>query len=398
MKTALLPVALCFLVISAHAEETPVYTDQEAAAHSGEQASVRGKVVSVNTSSKGTTFLNFGARFPKQTFNAVAFASDQAALGDLKAFESKVVTVTGRIELAPDQTPRIVLKSAEQIKLADALPASAPEPVAPKPAPAMVTPAPPPPPEPAPMPTPAPAAPPTPQPKPLPVTKLSRSSAGKITLAGNWSSTTQGAEMTRKDLARLFGSAGTASEAVEVDTTLEIYPGVRMLAPLIEAKKSLHLEGLTSSKMRVFTPGLPPGSLSATTFSGIFPGGYGQLTLVTDIGDQVVSVLLLDASPRALTPNEVDTNGYHTFNFVTGKVKGSSDLAIRHRLITEDAPPGVVVVDSLLVDPADHEKRTGKGKSSSPTLPKNGRVLERSRWFVPEPLVNIILRCIGGKP
>ena len=202
--------------------------------------------------------------------------------------------------------------------------------------------------------------------------------------------------MTRKDLAKLFGTSGTASEDVTVDTTTEIYPGVSMLMPVAEAKKALRLDGMPSSKSRIMTPGLPPGSLNVTTFNGIFPGGYSQLLLISDNAEQVVSVQLLDGSPRVQTPNEADTTGYHTFNFITGKVKGSSDLVIKHLLATEDAPPGVVLVDSMLVDPTNGEKRS-KGKSASASLPKNGKVLERSRWFVPEPLVNVILRCASGK-
>ena len=27
---------------------------------------------------------------------------------------------------------------------------------------------------------------------------------------------------------------------------------------------------------------------------------------------------------------------------------------------------------------------------------KTGKVIERSRWFVPAPIVNLILRCVGG--
>jgi len=396
MNTPRFVVIAALLALTASAQQKPAYSDAEAAKHIGEEATVTGKLAAVSKSGKGTTFLNFGDRFPRHTFGGVVFVRDEAAVGDVKQYEGKEVALTGRIEAAPDGKPQIVIRQADQLKLATATMPSAPAPpAAPAPAP------PPPPPVPAtPVPSPSASFPPPPmRATPAPAAP---SAAGKIALAPNWTRADQSGEMTRKDLAKLFGASGTPGESVEGDPTIEVYPGVPFLTPLTAAKKKLNLEGASASKTKVATPGLPQNSFAAYGFSGVFLGGFNRLFLVTDNADQVVSALLVEENTRTRVPNEPDTFGYHTYNFVTGRAKGTNELTIRHT-IALDGPPGVLVVDSMLIDPTDPEDRApirfgGKSTStrtSSTSKPKTGKVLERSRWFVPVPIVNLILRCVA---
>lgn len=392
-----------------HAQQKPTYPDAEAANHVGEEATVTGKVFTVSKSAKGTTFLNFGGRFPNHTFGGVIFASAEAAVGDVKQYEGKEVALTGRIEAAPDGKPQIVIKTPDQIKLADG---SMPPAAAPAPAPATTAPSPaaPPPPSAAPMATPrpstmAPPPPPTLPPPPVPITPMpeaASSKEAKITLAQNWAATGRSGELVRKDLAKLFGDFGSPSEKIEGDPTIEVYPGVTFLMPFNEARKKLQLDSGVGSKTKVGTPGLPQGSFTAHGFSGVFLGGFTRLFLVTDNADQVVSVLLVEENTRTRVPNETDASGYHTYNFIGGRTKGTNDLAIRHE-IAKGGPAGVLVVDSMLVDPNDPEDRApirlstrSSTRVSSTPKPKTGKVLERSRWFVPEPIVNLILRSVRG--
>lgn len=393
MNTIRFALAAGLLAAAAFAQEKPTIPDAEASKHIGEEATVTGKVFTVSKVMRGTTFLNFGDRFPRHTFTGVVFPGDEAAAGDLKQYEGKDVALTGRIEAAPDGKPQIIIKSADQLKLAGAAMPPAPAPAA------TPAPAPPPPPAATPMPSASLSVPATPvmrEPEPP-----APQAGSKIMLASNWNSPGQGGSMTRKDIAKLFGASGTPSDRLEGDPTIEVYPGITFLAPLTVARKQLRLEGVSGSKVRVSTPGLPQNSLSAHGFSGVFLGGFTRIFLVTDHADQIVSVLLVDENTRMRVPNETDTSGYHTYNFVTGGAKGANDLAIRHTIAT-DGPPGVLVVDSMLVDPTDPEDRppirVGSRTSSRSTTyskPKTGKVLERSRWFVPVPIVNLILHCVG---
>lgn len=365
---------------SAQQKSPPAYNATDAGQHAGEEAAVTGKVVAVAKSAKGTTYLNFGDRFPRQTFSGVVLMRDEEKVGDVKIYEGKVVTITGRIELSPDKKPQILISAPAQIKLADAS-------AAPASTSAAVTP-----PMPAPAAAPAPVAALTAPPAPIPA------ETKKIVLAQNWSSSPQGGEMTRKDLAALFGDQGTASESLDGDPSILLFADVPFLAPLAVAKKRLQLEGASASVLRVACPGLPLGSFSAHTFSGIFAGGFNRLTLVTDNADQVVSVLLVDETPRQRTSDITDTAGYHTYNFIGGRVKGTNDLVIKHQ-IALGGPAGVVFVESMLIDPNDGNPpaKSSSSRTTTTSRSRTGKVMERSRWFVPKPVVNLILRCVGGR-
>lgn len=368
------------------------YSDTEAGKHAGDEAVVTGKVASVSKSGKGTVYLNFGEKFPKQTFSGVVFAKDADTVGDLSQFEGKTVALTGRIELSPDGKPQIVIKSADQVKLADGAPATVETPPSPK-APMPATPAP----SIASVPTtPAiPAAKPTPPPPAI--------EGKRVALAANWASAPQTGDMTRKDLAALFGSQLGSGEKFIAEDSIIIYPEVPYLTPLATARKNLHLENSNAARVKITTPGLPVGSLMANTFTGIFAGGYTAMTLVTDLSEQVVSVHLTDPNPRVRTADITDTGGYHTYNFIAQRDKSAGQLVIKHDIVREGAPAGVVIVDSLLIDPSAPDptapRPTGKlsKTGTAPRTPRTGKVLERSRWYVPRPLVNVILRASGNR-
>lgn len=371
----------------------PVYPDTEAANHVDEEATVTGKVFGISTSKTGTTYVNLGGNFPQHTFAGVIFASKQADVGDVKQYEGKEVTLTGRITLSRDASkkPQILISKADQIKLANAPaapPATPTPPLTPTPTSSTSSTS-------APT-TPMPALTP-PVPKEVPIS----AATVQIQLATGWSSPRRGGEMTRKDLARIFGTVGTASETTTASAALEVYPGIPFLTQLSTVKKLLKLDGLQCAKSRITTVGLPFDSFDAHDFAGVFPGGYDHLHLITDNKEQVVSILLVDSSSRARVTNEVDGTGYHTYNFISGNSKAATYYAIRHQVTPPSTPTAAVVVDTLLVDPTDPETtmpKTGKKSSSksSYTKPKTGKILERSRWFVPLPIVNLILRSTGG--
>lgn len=232
-----------------------------------------------------------------------------------------------------------------------------------------------------------------------PISETSGTVTGKIELPEGWNAPRRGGEAVRKDLARLFGDVGTASENNVVDASIEVYPGLPFLCALDTARRVLKLENLQITKSKLSTPGFPFDSFYVHEIAGVFPGGYNRLSFITDRNDQIVSALLVDSSIRARVPNEPDSTGYHTYNFVSGGGKGVPFLSIRHKLTPPSRPGGTFVVDTLLIDPTDPETPVPTKKSSrNPAYnkPKTGKVLERSRWCVPSHLVNLILRCVGG--
>lgn len=89
-------------------------TDREALAHVGETMTVVGTVAEVSRSRRGTVYLNFGARFPRQTFTAVALAPAPAWTAGLDSLEGRRVGVHGRIVRYRGRV-EIVLKGPEQL-------------------------------------------------------------------------------------------------------------------------------------------------------------------------------------------------------------------------------------------------------------------------------------------
>jgi hypothetical protein len=91
-----------------------VYSDREAAAHEGENATVVGVVVSVHRTKAGNIFLNFGADYPRQTFSGAVLDPRDPALLELDSLTGRRVGIRGRIQRYKGQL-EIVIESAEQI-------------------------------------------------------------------------------------------------------------------------------------------------------------------------------------------------------------------------------------------------------------------------------------------
>ena len=95
------------------AAQQPIITDPQAASHVGQTVTVEGTVVSVHVTRTGTTFLNFGASYPNQTFTAVIFRSAASRFPNPQQWDGKRVHVTGRVRLYRGR-PEIVLDESSQ--------------------------------------------------------------------------------------------------------------------------------------------------------------------------------------------------------------------------------------------------------------------------------------------
>jgi len=106
-----------FAVVGQAPGQQRVVRDSEAASHVGESVTVEGTVASVHVTRSGTTFLNFGAAYPKQTFTAVIFSSAASRFPNPRQWEGKRVRLTGKVRLYRDR-PEIVLEAASQLAAA----------------------------------------------------------------------------------------------------------------------------------------------------------------------------------------------------------------------------------------------------------------------------------------
>src|ERR1700726_214484 len=100
MRTVLALTVFFFisLVLRVRARDLPTGQDSEAAQYVGKI--VRGLVVAVYTSKKGNTFLNFGGKFPKQTFTGYIPAGSELARDRWTVtLQGNVIGITGTVEL-----------------------------------------------------------------------------------------------------------------------------------------------------------------------------------------------------------------------------------------------------------------------------------------------------------
>ena len=113
-RTGELAVAADSVVADSLATVRGVITDREAMAHIGETVTVMGTVTEVFRSRKGTIYLNFGAKYPHQTFTAVALPPAPAWAAELDSLAGRRVGVRGQIVRYRGRV-EIVLKGPEQL-------------------------------------------------------------------------------------------------------------------------------------------------------------------------------------------------------------------------------------------------------------------------------------------
>lgn len=70
----------------------------EAQDHIGEHATVKGNVVKIFISKKGTIFFDYCADYKTCPFSAVVFNSDSYKFSNIKQYEGKIINVSGLIK------------------------------------------------------------------------------------------------------------------------------------------------------------------------------------------------------------------------------------------------------------------------------------------------------------
>ena len=100
------------------AAQQRVVPDSTAARYVDQTVTVEGIVAGVGSARRSaTTFLNFGAAYPKQTFTAVIFRSAASRFPNPQQWEGKRVRVTGKVRLYRNR-PEIILESPQQLTAA----------------------------------------------------------------------------------------------------------------------------------------------------------------------------------------------------------------------------------------------------------------------------------------
>src|SRR5271166_1583915 len=102
MRTVVSFVAFLVICLAPYlnAQDLQVIKDSETAQYVGKNVEVRGLVVAVYTSKNGNTFINFGAKYPNQTFvGYIPNGSELAGDRRTSTLQGKVIGITGAVEL-----------------------------------------------------------------------------------------------------------------------------------------------------------------------------------------------------------------------------------------------------------------------------------------------------------
>ena len=96
-------------------EKEVIISTKEVSSYIGKAATIKGYVADVVVREK-VAYLNFDAKYPKNSFSAVVFPSDYKKFGNLEDFKNKNVEVKGMVTTYNNKA-QIILNSSEQIKI-----------------------------------------------------------------------------------------------------------------------------------------------------------------------------------------------------------------------------------------------------------------------------------------
>lgn len=223
-----------------------------------------------------------------------------------------------------------------------------------------------------------------------------------LTLDKSWDTPMQGGTNTMDDLAKLFSTVAKSSVKLAADDQIVVYEGIRYLTPIQQAFTALNLGQRLPSKVLVACPGFPRNSFYYYAVDGRFEDGFNRMYLVVDRADQLVSVQLVEESPRGSAQSWGSDADWHTYNFVNARSKSSSTVTVRHRIHLAVGSEWFINNYGNLAYPLNRKTTDwtalrldswllayGPRGSTYKMEPK-----ERVSWFVPRPIVELILTCV----
>lgn len=112
------------VMVAEEPPSVPTVTPAEAVVQEGKEVKVKGRVEGQKTTAKGSTYLNFGAKYPNHVFSCVLRAKDFPSGPPM--LEGKEVEVTGVIKMYEGKAS-MDISSLDQIHVIEEPAATAPE-------------------------------------------------------------------------------------------------------------------------------------------------------------------------------------------------------------------------------------------------------------------------------
>lgn len=215
---------------------------------------------------------------------------------------------------------------------------------------------------------------------PAPPTPATAAPSHGIVLSKTWSAplplSSGGHSLDLRDLTWLLKDYGQAADDTGPHPEAKIAQGVTYLMPQMQAERAL---GLDSHGMKagakVACAGFPDG-LSYTSYD-IKKGIFNRLYLVTDLADQVVCLQYVASNEIDRPPSppwRVINEDWHVYDYVNNRTKGQPRIRIDTRVLDRRKDGGFILVNT--------------------TAPE---VKQTAQWYVPQPLINLILYCTAKR-
>ncbi|MFA5033935.1 MAG: FHA domain-containing protein [bacterium] len=199
-----------------------------------------------------------------------------------------------------------------------------------------------------------------------------RSSLEGLALSKEWQNTPEKGSLILDELRQLLDRRGEPAVDLSPHPEIVIYNDVHYLEPFNDVCKKF---GKTefSAPVQLGCPGFPEKSFYYYAFDGDYDDQFTRLLIVADLKKQVVAIEFTDDKGKGQ-----DSKGrgeWKVQDFVRLRMKGITSWNVTHNV--NRARSGSLIIDSSL-----HGK---------------GRVLQRTRLFLPRPIVNLVLFRLSGQ-
>lgn len=222
----------------------------------------------------------------------------------------------------------------------------------------------------------------TPWTRPVAQTSPAPASPLQISLVPGYDSRMQGGDISMRELQLLLSPHCT--EGVDLSGAgTKIYNGVTYLMDSEHAAAALGLGHAMSSRALVATPGFPRNSIYYIGFDGAFEGRFNRLYLVTDAGNKIVAIQLVDEHPNT-SPGRGGSTGriWNTYNFLNARMRASDAVRVT---ATSKREGNTVLIETRMSQPL----RQRKGRGSVTHYEEK----EHTKLFLSIPFARIILHC-----
>ena len=198
-----------------------------------------------------------------------------------------------------------------------------------------------------------------------------------LSLPPGWNNVLEKGTLVLDELQQLLNGRGNAAVDLGPHPDIVIYKDVHYLDSFNDACAKF---GKTAAPqtVQVTTPGFPERSFTYYVLDGVFDDGYTKLLIVVDLKKQVVAIEFADDAMNQPGGSTWGGNG-KVCDFVRLRMKGVTNWGVFHEVKKSGrGRSSCLIIDSLLV--GEHKNR------------------QRTRLFLPQPIVNLILFRLSGQP